>query len=70
MLQKGLEWLNDWEKDCKENLISEDRFLTRETASDLRITILSTLEMCTYLISKYEFKYLLTGHVNQDNLEV
>ena len=54
---------------CK-GLIPENEFLTKETAHGLRITLTSTLNLCDYLIKKYDFKYLLTGKVNQDNLEV
>jgi len=50
--------------------ITEDEFLTRETAQGLRVSLQSTMELCRYLISNFGFLYLLTGKLNQDNLEV
>ncbi|XP_011875542.1 PREDICTED: uncharacterized protein LOC105566272 [Vollenhovia emeryi] len=49
--------------------ITCDEFLTQETAQGLRITIQSTIELCRYFIEKFQFENLLTGKVNQDNLE-
>lgn len=53
----------------QKNEITSDEYLTKETANSLRITLHSTMDMCRYLIEKFDFKYLLTGKVNQDNLE-
>lgn len=55
----------------KKGDISPDEFLTPETARGLRMSLISTMDMCGYLIGKkFKFEYLLTGKVNQDNLEV
>lgn len=70
-MEDALVWLNAWETDTfKNKIIAQEEFLTRETAHGLRVTLRSTLDLCKYLIDKYNFKYLLTGKVNQDNLEV
>lgn len=69
-MEETLDWLKDWEKKVKECLIPENEFLSRETAEGLRVTIRSTLDLCKYLIENFRFEYLLTGKVNQDNLEV
>lgn len=50
--------------------INEHEFLTQETARGLRLSLQSTMDLCQYLETRYGFKYLLTGKVNQDNLEV
>ncbi|XP_066586111.1 uncharacterized protein [Prorops nasuta] len=47
-----------------------DEFLTMETANAFRTSLISTIDLCHYLIENFDFKYLLTGKVNQDNLEV
>lgn len=65
-----MKWLKIWEADYKAKRISSAEFLPPETAEGLRATITSTLQLCKYLIEKYDFKYLLTGRVNQANLEV
>ncbi|XP_051159622.1 uncharacterized protein LOC127285741 [Leptopilina boulardi] len=69
VLQNILLWLNNWEINLENGLIDESNYLTLETAGRLRVTIMSTLTMCHYLIDKFDFSYLLTGKVNQDNLE-
>ena len=70
-MEEALTWLNAWEERTfvKKNIDQSD-FLTKETAHGLRVTIRSTLDLCKYLIDNYNFQYLLTGKVNQDNLEV
>lgn len=50
--------------------ITPDGFLTIETAEGFRLSLVSTMDLCQYLTEKYGFEYLLTGKVNQDNLEV
>lgn len=63
-------WLNNWEAEVAGGSISRDQCLTIETAQGLLVTIRSTLDLCSYLIDRFDFKYLLTGKVNQDDLEV
>ncbi|XP_033211785.1 uncharacterized protein LOC117169483 isoform X2 [Belonocnema kinseyi] len=70
IIKESLEWLSEWENNQLKGLIHADEFLTKETAHGLRLTLTSTMDLCHYLIDKYDFKYLLTGKVNQDNLEV
>ncbi|KAF0761696.1 Uncharacterized protein FWK35_00004117, partial [Aphis craccivora] len=48
----------------------KSEFLSDSTACGLRITIQSTLELFSYLKSCWDFKYLLTGKINQDNIEM
>lgn len=50
--------------------IKATEFLTYSTAEGLRVTILSTIELSTYLLEKCKFKYVLSGKMNQDPLEV
>lgn len=50
--------------------ISAEEFLTIETSRGLRISLKSTMDLCRYLIERFVFQYLLTGKINQDNLEV
>lgn len=70
ILESSLEWLNQWEYAKQRNEISANEFLTPETSENLRLSLMSTIGLCRYLIERYQFQYLLTGKVNQDNLEV
>ena len=69
-IRESLEWLNSWENNKLKGLISGDEFFLYETARGLRLIITSTMDLCIYSTDKYDFRYLLTGKVNQDNLEV
>ncbi|XP_043283154.1 uncharacterized protein [Venturia canescens] len=69
VLQDTLQWLNDWQSDVLAGKLSSDEFLTQDTSTGLRLSLTSTMDMCVYLINKFDFKYLLTGKVNQDDLE-
>lgn len=70
VLKKSIVWLNARESALMAGEITEDEFLSSETAQALRLSLQSTLDMCSYLIENFNFKYLLTARVNQDNLEV
>jgi len=61
--------LDDWENEYKSGKIQKSEFLTESTSTGLRVTVKSTLDICSYL-TKWNFKYLLTGKINQDKLEV
>lgn len=50
--------------------LNEHNFLTSNTAEGLRVTLNSTINIITHLIDVYNFKYILTGKITQDNLEV
>jgi len=65
-----LKWLDSWESKILTGEITEKLFLTKSTAEGLRVTLNSTLAMTNYLVEKFEFKYILTGKINQDALEV
>ena len=69
-LHSFLTWLNDWEKEYIDGKIKKSEFLTSSTACGLRVTIQSTLNLSNYLNNSWNFKYLLTGKINQDKLEV
>jgi len=70
VLEDALEWLNEWEMAFRTGDITADEYLTPETSRNFRITLQSSINMCRYLIEKFDFQYILTGKVNQDNLEV
>ncbi|KAM7281357.1 uncharacterized protein ISCGN_006283 [Ixodes scapularis] len=65
-LQKFLVYLNEWEAHAKP---AGGGFLTGSTASGLRVTIKSTLDLLSYLNSVAGFTYLLTARLSQDKLE-
>ncbi|KAJ3656494.1 hypothetical protein Zmor_015567 [Zophobas morio] len=67
-LNENLAWFNEWERMVEEGKISKSQFLTKSTTEGLRVTILSTIELCKYLLSN-GFKYVLTNKMNQDPLE-
>jgi len=62
--------LNNWEQQYIDGLIKKSEYLTDSTVCGLRVTIQSTLDLSEYLNSRWNFKYLLTGKINQDKLEV
>lgn len=61
-----MEWLDNWESSSSNNKM----FLTQSTAQGLRVTLRSTVEIAKYLLKSCGFKYVLTGKLNQDCLEV
>jgi len=69
VLENTLIWLNDWEKNLLNKLITEDNFLTKNTAEGLRVTIKSTIDLINVLHT-CGFDYVLTSKINQDCLEV
>lgn len=69
-MKDNLEWLNTWEKMFKDGKIEKTDFLTSSTAEGLRVTIMSTIELSTYLLECCGFRYVLSGKMNQDPLEV
>lgn len=70
IIQDALAQLNSWEQLVKNKQISDKLFLTRQTAEGLRVTLLSTINLTSYLVDKYHCQYVLTGRLNQDALEV
>lgn len=70
ILEESLKKLNDWEQNVHSGAISENYFLTKQTAEGLRVTIKSTLELVQYLTLNVGFDYVSTGRLNQDSLEV
>lgn len=56
VLEDSLEWLNRWELAVQKGDITLDEFLTQETAQGLRISLQSTMELCRYLIQKFQFQ--------------
>ncbi|CAH2101344.1 unnamed protein product [Euphydryas editha] len=69
VLQDSITWLNDWESVQKTGDITADEYLYSQTSQALRLCPQLTINLCRYLIEKFGFKYLLTGKVNQENLE-
>jgi len=68
-LKNALVWLDNWESNVTNNLIPEDKFLTKNTAEGLRMTIQSSIDIINYLHS-CGFDYVLTSKTNQDGVEV
>jgi len=68
-LRNALVWLDNWESNVTKNLISEDKFLTKNTAEGLIVTIQSTIDIINYLHG-CGFDYVLTSKINQDCVEV
>lgn len=69
MLKYSLKWLNDWEARAGVD-VTDNQFLTKSTSEGLRVTLNSCIELTDYLIDKFGFKYVLSGKINQDALEV
>lgn len=69
VLRDTLLFLDGWEKELLDGHITREMFLTPSTAEGLRVTIHSTIDLCTYLLSSCNFKYVLTTKMNQDPVE-
>lgn len=50
--------------------LDKSLFLTRQTMEGLRITLQSTIDLVQHLTENCQFKFVLTGNINQDALEV
>lgn len=64
MLLNFLTYLNE----CK-NASGTKGFLTQNTATGLRVTIKSTLDLLEFLTDSVGFKYLMTSRLSQDTIE-
>lgn len=62
-----MQYLRAWEKEAKEK---NYEFITESTCYGLKISLKAALEICTFLVQKCDFIYLMTARLNQDNLEV
>lgn len=69
VLENSLIWLNSWETNLVNKLITDDQFLTKNTAEGLRITIKSSIDLINQL-HNCGFDYVLTSKINQDCIEV
>ncbi|KAH7985071.1 hypothetical protein HPB49_026625 [Dermacentor silvarum] len=69
VIRDSIQWLDDWERELQSGAIMKEMFLTSTTAEGLRVTMLSTLALAEYLLSKCDYKYVLTAKFNQDPLE-
>ncbi|XP_011705030.1 PREDICTED: uncharacterized protein LOC105460298 [Wasmannia auropunctata] len=65
-IEDFLTFLVKWEKEAK---IMDYSFITEQTCYGLKISLKVTLEICSFLIHKCGFQYLMTARLNQDNLE-
>jgi hypothetical protein len=70
VLEDNLVYINCWEDQVENKKITNDEYLTQNTADGLRVTIQSTIELSKYLLDKCRFKFVLTNKMNQDRLEV
>ncbi|XP_022169336.1 zinc finger MYM-type protein 1-like [Myzus persicae] len=68
VLKNALVWLDNWEPNVTKNFISEEKFLTKNTAEGLRITIQSSIDIINYL-HMCGFDYVLTSKIKQDCVE-
>jgi len=70
VLQSTLKWLDDWELHVLEKRIKPNHFLSNNTAEGLRVTLISSMEICSYLRENYNMQYILIGKIYQDSIEV
>lgn len=54
----------------EEGIITENEFLTRQTAEGLRVTLQSMIDITHYLKNEFNIPCVLSGNINQDALEV
>lgn len=67
VLKAFLAFIDNWERHA--NSKGKGGFLSKSTATGLRVTISSTLELLAYLTGKLKFKFLMTSKLCQDPLE-
>ncbi|XP_077496128.1 uncharacterized protein LOC144107018 [Amblyomma americanum] len=64
-LNSFLEFLGSWENHTK----GQQGFLSKSTATGLRVTVASVLALLRYLCDDLGFRYLMTSRVSQDPVE-
>ncbi|KMQ88212.1 reversion-inducing cysteine-rich protein, partial [Lasius niger] len=65
-IEDFLQYLQAWEKEAKEK---NYEFITKSTCYGLKVSLKATLEICTFLVQKCDFIYLMIARLIQDNLE-
>jgi len=53
-----------------EKYIKPNHFFSNNIAEGLRVTLISSMEIYSYLRDNYNMQYILIGKINQDSLEV
>lgn len=66
-VQSFIEYLKEWETTAKREGFD---FISDSCSYGLKISLRAALEICEFLVNKCNFKYLMTGCLNQDCLEV
>ncbi|CAH1736906.1 unnamed protein product [Aphis gossypii] len=69
VLKEAFAFINEWESNLKNQLITKNDFLTQMTADGLKITLKSTMDLVDYLLNECNYKYVMTTKLNQDCLE-
>eukprot|EP00102_Acyrthosiphon_pisum_P022125 XP_016659335.1 PREDICTED: uncharacterized protein LOC107883584 [Acyrthosiphon pisum] len=69
VLRDASNWLNSWERNLEQNLITDNDFLTKQTSEGLRMTIQSTIDLSNFFLNECGFAYVLSNKFNQDRLE-
>lgn len=69
VLRRTLAFLDNWERELRDGHIQKEMFLTPNTAEGLRVTLHSTIDLSTYLLTSCNFRYVLTAKMNQDPIE-
>lgn len=69
VLENVQQFLDTWEGRLSIGEIRKATFLTKSTGEGLRVTLNSTIGLCTYLLCTCGFRYVLTYKMNQDPLE-
>ncbi|XP_031781272.1 uncharacterized protein LOC116416548 isoform X2 [Nasonia vitripennis] len=65
-IKSFLVYLKEWEVQAKSRNFE---FITDSTFYGLKVSLKAALELCTFLVEKCDFKYVMTSRFNQDNLE-
>ncbi|XP_051162248.1 uncharacterized protein LOC127282175 [Leptopilina boulardi] len=67
IIEDFLKYLEEWKTVAKEK---NYECLSDNCSYGLKISLKASLEICEFLITKCNFKYLMTARLNQDSLEV
>ncbi|XP_043478298.1 uncharacterized protein LOC122508805 isoform X2 [Leptopilina heterotoma] len=65
-IENFLAYLTKWEADAKKEGAD---FMSESCCYGLKVSLRAALEICQFLVEKCNFKYLMTGRLNQDCLE-
>lgn len=66
-IEEILDYLREWEDGAQKN---NYEFLAYQTVYGSKISLKAAIGICQFLVDDHGFKYLMTGRLNPENLEI